>query len=121
MSTPIWIAMVLALVVAVAALVALALGRLTLPAGEPAGQDAPHPVLLPEDPTAADVGRLRLATAVPGYQRDQVDGALAALQAALARREDRIAQLEAALAERHGAAAVTSPARPCGEGSADPR
>lgn len=113
MSTPIWIAAVAAFVVAVVALVALATGKATLRAGAPAGAAPEHPVLLPEHPRASDVGHVRLATSVPGYQRDQVDGVLLALQEALARAEERIAELEGA--------AGASGARSCGEDSADPR
>ncbi|MGW5853925.1 cell division protein DivIVA [Micrococcus antarcticus] len=114
MSQPIWIALVLALVVAVAALVAAATGRATLRADAPAGVEHRHPVLLPADPRAQDVDHVRLAVAVPGYQRDQVDAVVAALQESLARRERRIAELE----EERAAAA---PAGSCGDSQRDPR
>ena len=113
MSAPVWIAALIALVVAVVALAALASGRVLLRAGAPAGQAPEHPVMLPEHPRASDVGHVRLATSVPGYQRDQVDRVLLALQDALARAEDRIAELEAA--------AEASATGPCGEHSPDPR
>ncbi|MCG7421809.1 cell division protein DivIVA [Micrococcus porci] len=102
MTQPIWIAVLVVAVVAVAALAAAALGRALPRPADPAGQAPPHPVLLPEHPRAADVDRLRLATAVPGYQRDQVDEVLARLRAALAADEERIAALEARLGEGDG-------------------
>ncbi|MDO4240524.1 DivIVA domain-containing protein [Micrococcus sp.] len=103
MTTPIWIAAVLVLVVAVAALAAVSVGRAAPAPGDPAGQAPPHPVLLPPHPRAADVDRVRLATTVPGYQRDQVDAVLARLRDALAEDEARIAALEDELARRPGA------------------
>ena len=114
MTTPVWIAAVLVLVVAVAALVAVAVGRAAPAPRDPAGQAPPHPVLLPPHPRAADVDRVRLATTVPGYQRDQVDAVLARLRDALADHEARIAALEDELARRPADRAGGTPA-------ADPR
>ncbi|MBZ9934306.1 acetylglutamate kinase [Mesorhizobium sp. BR1-1-5] len=88
---------------AAAALAAALAGRLTLRAGDPAGRTPRHPVLLPEWPRAADVDLLRLAVAVPGYQRDQVDAVLLRLRDALAQREDEAAALRARLAELEAA------------------
>ncbi len=105
MSTPLWIAVIAALVVVVAALAAAAAGRLTLRAGVPAGQAPVHPVALPERPRADDVAFVRLAVAVPGYQRDQVDAVLLRLRDALADREDEVAALRARLAELEADAA----------------
>ena len=88
MSGPQGIVLVAVLVVVLAALAAALAGRLTLRADDPAGRTPGHPVLLPERPRAADVDLLRLAVAVPGYQRDQVDAVLLRLRDALAQRED---------------------------------
>ena len=99
MSTPLWIAVVAALVVVVAALVTAAVGRLTLRAAAPAGQAPAHPVTLPERPLAGDVDLVRLAVGVPGYQRDQVDAVLVRLRDALAEREDEVAALRSRVAE----------------------
>lgn len=115
MTTPIWIAAVLVLVVAVAALAAAAVGRVAPAPCDPAGRAPVHPVLLPPRPRAADVDRVRLATTVPGYQRDQVDAVLARLREALAEDEGRIAELEDELARREGAD------RADGTPAADPR
>lgn len=98
-STPLWIAVVAALVVVVAALAAALAGRLTLHAGDPAGRAPAHPVTLPERPLAGDVDLVRLAVGVPGYQRDQVDTVLVRLRDALAEREDQVAALRARVAE----------------------
>ena len=88
---------------AAAALAAALAGRLTLRAGDPAGRTPGHPVLLPERPRAADVDLLRLADAVPGYQRDQVDAVLLRLRDALAEREDEATALRARVAELEAA------------------
>ena len=53
------------------------------------------PVLLPEQPDATDVGRLRLSVALRGYRMDQVDAVLERLADALAQRDTRIRELEA--------------------------
>ena len=55
------------------------------------------PVLLPEHPAAADVGRLRLSVAPRGYRMDQVDAVLERLAGALADRDARISELESGL------------------------
>lgn len=55
------------------------------------------PVLLPEHPAAADVGRLRLSVAPRGYRMDQVDAVLERLADALAARDARISELEAGM------------------------
>jgi len=102
-SGPPWVVLVAVLVVVLAALAASLAGRLTLRALEPAGRTPAHPVLLPERPHAADVDLLRLAVAVPGYQRDQVDAALLRLRDALAEREDEAAALRARVAELEAA------------------
>ncbi|MDY6054582.1 cell division protein DivIVA [Micrococcus sp.] len=118
MNAPQWIVMLAVLAVAVVALVVLALGRVSLRPGAPAGQTPVHPVLLPAEPVAADVDRLRLATAVPGYQRDQVDAVLVGLRDALDRAERRIAELEA----ERPAPEASAPGTPSvGEPPRDPR
>lgn len=103
MSGPQWIVLVAVLLVVLAALAAALAGRLTLRADDPAGRTPGHPVLLPERPRAADVDLLRLAVAVPGYQRDQVDAVLLRLRDALAEREDEATALRARVAELEAA------------------
>lgn len=98
-----WIVLVAVLVVVLAALAAALAGRLTLRADDPAGRTPGHPVLLPERPRAADVDLLRLAVAVPGYQRDQVDAVLLRLRDALAQCEDEVTALRARVAELEAA------------------
>ncbi|MCC3294905.1 DivIVA domain-containing protein [Arthrobacter sp. zg-Y411] len=57
------------------------------------------PVLLPQDPGADDISRLRLSVAPRGYRMDQVDAVLERLARALAEKDARIGRLEA---ERRG-------------------
>ena len=95
-------AMVEAVTSLLGALTASLAGRLTLRADDPAGRTPGHPVLLPERPRAADVDLLRLAVAVPGYQRDQVDAVLDRLAAELDARDARVAEVEAQLAASSG-------------------
>lgn len=52
------------------------------------------PVLLPHEPTAADVDRLRFSLGLRGYRMDQVDQVLDRLREALNRQQLRIAELE---------------------------
>lgn len=54
------------------------------------------PVLLPANPGAADIQRLRLSVALRGYRMDQVDAVFDRLAGALAERDARISELEAA-------------------------
>lgn len=51
------------------------------------------PVLLPDHPDAADVGRLRFSVAFRGYRMDQVDEVLERLAAALQDRDEELARL----------------------------
>lgn len=53
------------------------------------------PVLLPDRPTAADVGRIRFSLGLRGYRMDQVDEVLDRLAAALAERDALIEALSA--------------------------
>lgn len=53
------------------------------------------PVLLPQDPGADDVLRLRLSVAPRGYRMDQVDAVLDRLARTLAEKDERIGRLEA--------------------------
>lgn len=52
------------------------------------------PVLLPDHPTASDVGRIRFSLGLRGYRMDQVDEVLDRLAAALAERDELIAELQ---------------------------
>jgi DivIVA domain-containing protein len=58
---------------------------------EPAG--ALPPVLLPENPRAADVGAVRFGRALQGYRTDQVHEVLERLAGALAERDVLIEEL----------------------------
>ncbi|GAB3252113.1 DivIVA domain-containing protein [Arthrobacter pigmenti] len=64
---------------------------------EPA-QNLP-PVLLPDDPVSDDVDRLRFSAGLRGYRMDQVDEVLDLLRDSLAAKDQRLAELEAAVAE----------------------
>lgn len=55
------------------------------------------PVLLPQDPRAEDVARVRLSSGLRGYRMDQVDAVLDRLEGALRARDQRIMDLEASL------------------------
>jgi DivIVA domain-containing protein len=57
------------------------------------------PVLLPDDPVSGDVDRLRFSAGLRGYRMDQVDEVLDILRDSLAAKDQRLAQLEAAVAE----------------------
>ena len=52
------------------------------------------PVLLPEHPSAADVGRVRFSLGLRGYRMNQVDEVLDSLAAALAERDALIESLQ---------------------------
>lgn len=52
------------------------------------------PVLLPDRPTASDVGRIRFSLGLRGYRMDQVDEVLDRLAAALAERDALIEALQ---------------------------
>lgn len=52
------------------------------------------PVLLPDRPSAADVGRIRFSLGLRGYRMDQVDEVLDRLAAALAERDALIEALQ---------------------------
>lgn len=52
------------------------------------------PVLLPDEPAAEDVDRLRFSVGLRGYRMEQVDEVLDRLRDQLHRQEDRIAALE---------------------------
>ena len=93
----VFVTVALILAVAVAGGIVLALtGRIRWaePAAEPVS--TVPPVLLPADPSAQDVARLRFTVAVRGYRMDQVDQTLHRLAVALGERDRRIAELEAA-------------------------
>jgi len=51
------------------------------------------PVLLPDHPDAADIGKLRFSVALRGYRMDQVDEVLERLGAALQDRDEELARL----------------------------
>ncbi|NJC23020.1 DivIVA domain-containing protein [Arthrobacter pigmenti] len=51
------------------------------------------PVLLPENPTADDVGRIRFSLGLRGYRMDQVDEVLDRLASALEERDELITVL----------------------------
>lgn len=88
------VVLVLVVAVVVVGLIALVLAGRTgfaRPLAEPV-RTLP-PVLLPADPEAADVERLRFSPALRGYRMDQVDEALQRLAAALADRDDQLAAL----------------------------
>lgn len=52
------------------------------------------PVLLPDHPSASDVGRIRFSLGLRGYRMDQVDEVLDRLAAALAERDELIEALQ---------------------------
>ncbi|WP_299166111.1 DivIVA domain-containing protein [uncultured Arthrobacter sp.] len=52
------------------------------------------PVLLPEHPSASDVGRIRFSLGLRGYRMDQVDEVLDSLAVALAERDALIEALQ---------------------------
>lgn len=52
------------------------------------------PVLLPDRPTASDIGRIRFSLGLRGYRMDQVDEVLDRLAAALAERDELIEALQ---------------------------
>ena len=52
------------------------------------------PVLLPDHPSASDVGRIRFSLGLRGYRMDQVDEVLDRLAAALAERDALIEALQ---------------------------
>lgn len=56
------------------------------------------PVLLPAEPSAKDVDRLRFSLGLRGYRMDQVDEVLDVLRDHIGAQEARIEQLEARLA-----------------------
>ena len=88
-----WVVFVVTAAVVVFAVAAVAAGRGDGLATEPPDR-APEP--LPEGPLSADdVAAARFAVGLRGYRMDQVDGALARLQAELLRRDERIGRLEA--------------------------
>lgn len=95
MTWPIWLTLVCVLAAVLAALVAVALGRLTLPGREAAGQTQHPPVPLPPEPHAEDVELVRFSLDVPGYERGQVDQAMDLLAARLRAQEAQIARLQA--------------------------
>lgn len=53
------------------------------------------PVLLPPHPAAEDIDRIRFSLGLRGYRMDQVDQVLDVLRDQLARKDARIADLEA--------------------------
>lgn len=95
MMLPVWLTLLVVCAVVVAVVVAVLAGRLSVPVADPEPPEPSAAVLLPEEPTADDVDLLRFAQSVPGYHRGQVDEAIARLQHALRRSEERIAALEA--------------------------
>ncbi|MCY1158546.1 MAG: DivIVA protein [Citricoccus sp.] len=90
----VFVVLVLVVAIVVVGLIALALAGRTgfaRPLAEPV-RTLP-PVLLPADPEAADVERLRFSPALRGYRMDQVDEALRLLASALADRDAEITAL----------------------------
>lgn len=70
------------------------------------------PVLLPQQPTPADVDRVRFSLGLRGYRMDQVDEVLDRLRDELAAKDRRIALLESAEPGRHAPGAVPAPEKP---------
>ncbi len=104
----VFVTVLLVVAVVVAGGIALALAgrvRWAEPAQDPLA--TVPPVLLPEDPTAQDVDRLRFAVGLRGYRMDQVDHTLRRLAAALEERDRRIRELESAAPTISGAGPVS--------------
>ena len=60
------------------------------------------PVLLPDNPAAADIADLRFSVALRGYRMDEVDEVLEKLAAALLERDAALAQLRSGQPARPG-------------------
>lgn len=86
--------------VVIFAVVAVSLGNGKLMDDDP--PDVTAPELGPEPLYEADLAAVRFAVVMRGYRMDQVDGVLARLGRELTERDERIAQLEAALSQRAG-------------------
>ena len=105
-----FIAVVVVAALGVAAIVAAGgLGSMTAePTRDVFRQDLPNGRLL----SAEDLQRLRFAVALRGYSMTQVDDVLDRISGELAERDQRIADLEAQLAQRDPYAAVDSSGDP---------
>lgn len=70
-------------------------GRKSVAQGDGLDDPLPNlpPILLPTDPTPADVDRVRFSLGLRGYRMDQVDQVLDRLRDQLARKNEEIARL----------------------------
>ncbi len=80
--------------------------KLTEQPGLPAADPLLPPVLLPEDPVAEDIDKVRFAVGFNGYRVEEVDDFLDKVRDELTLRNQRIAELEARLGARGATAAA---------------
>lgn len=74
--------------------------KLTEQPGLPAADPLLPPLLLPGDPVAEDIDKVRFAVGFNGYRVEEVDDFLDKVRDELTRRNQRIAELEARLGSR---------------------
>lgn len=84
-----------------------AVDRLATQDGLPPADPLLPPVVLPEDPVAEDIDRVRFAVGFNGYRVEEVDDFLDKVRDELTRRAERITELESQLG-----IAATVPATP---------